>query len=485
MKKRIKQGVAWLIVLVIWQLLSMAIDQKYDADIILPPPIKVFKQLFAVVSSNEFFKTLLFSLGRIVLGFLAGVAFGTVLGIVSGKWENIEILIKPIITVIKTVPVASFVILVLIWANSEKLSIIIAFLMVLPVIYTNVLQGVKSIDVKMLQMASVYQMTFWGRLKYLWLPSVKPFFMSGSTVAAGLAWKSGIAAELIGVPDGSIGGMLYDSKTYFDTSTLLAWTIVIVAASVATEKIFVLVMKQLWKLAELTPSPKGKRALSTNGENSTVNRDENTTIREGKILISLHDVSKSYGEENVISGFSHEFDGGVTAISGKSGGGKTTLLNMILGIEKADRGSVSVGSSKISVVFQEDRLSETFTPVANVASVVGEIASRTEIENLLCRLGLRDSLDKQVSKLSGGMKRRTAIARALLYNGDILIMDEPFKGLDEGTKDEVIKIVKEYSVGKTVIFVTHDEEEISAMGAKKFLKIDESGFMYSETDGEK
>ena len=469
MKKRIKQGVAWLIVLVIWQLLSVVIDQKYDADIILPPPVKVFEQLFTVVSSNGFFKILLFSLGRIVLGFLAGVAVGTVLGIVSGKWENVEILVKPIITVIKTVPVASFVILVLIWANSEKLSVIIAFLMVLPVIYTNVLQGVKSIDIKMLQMASVYKMTFWGRLKYLWLPSVKPFFMSGSTVAAGLAWKSGIAAELIGVPDGSIGGMLYDSKTYFDTSTLLAWTIVIVAASVATEKIFVLGMKQLWKLAELTPSPKGKRSLSTNDESTAVNSDENATFSEG--IISLHNVSKSYGDEIVISGFSHEFDVGVTAISGKSGGGKTTLLNMILGIEKADSGSVSVSSTKISVVFQEDRLSETFTPVANVASVVGEMASRTEIENLLCRLGLRDSLNKPVSKLSGGMKRRTAIARALLYNGDILIMDEPFKGLDDGTKDEVIKIVKEYSVGKTVIFVTHDEEDILAMGAEKLLKI--------------
>ncbi len=473
MKKRIKQAVAWLAVLVIWQLLSMAIDKKYDANIILPPPLTVFKQLIEIVASNSFFKILLFSLGKIVLGFLVGVAVGTVLGIVSGKWENVEIFVKPIITIIKTIPVASFVILVLIWTNSEKLSIIISFLMVLPVVYTNVLQGLKSIDVKMLQMASVYKMTFWGRLKYLWLPSVKPFFMSGSIVAAGLAWKSGIAAELIGVPDGSIGDMLYDSKTYFDTSALLAWTIVIVASSVATEKIFVLVTKQLWKLAELTPSPKGKKkTLSVNEENATANRDE--------ISVGLYNVSKSYGDEKVIKGFSHEFVGGVTAILGKSGGGKTTLLNIILGLEKADEGTVLVGSPNISAVFQEDRLSETFTPVANVASVVGEMASREEIENLLCRLGLRDSLNKPISKLSGGMKRRTAIARALLYNGDILIMDEPFKGLDDGTKDEVIKIVKEYSVGKTVIFVTHDEEDILAMGAKKLLKIDKSGFAYSE-----
>lgn len=139
---------------------------------------------------------------------------------------------------------ASFIIICLIWMSTRQLAVFISFLMVFPVIYSNTLQGIKSADGALLEMARVYRVPFSRRLGYIYAPQVKPFLLSGCSVALGMSWKSGVAAEVIGVVGGSIGERLYEAKVYFQMTDLLAWTVVIVVCSVGFEKLVLWLLRR-------------------------------------------------------------------------------------------------------------------------------------------------------------------------------------------------------------------------------------------------
>lgn len=183
--------------------------------------------------------------------------------------------------------------------------------------------------------------------------------------------------------------------------------------------------------------------------------------------IVLRNLSKSYGENLVISDLNLNIKSGVTTcLMGPSGCGKTTLLRLIAGLEKPDSGEIMSEARKISYVFQEDRLSEDFSVISNIRFVVGKTMNSEDIRNLLKEFELGDVIDKPVRELSGGMKRRVAIARALSATYDLLILDEPLKGLDEKLKQHVMEVIKNHTKGKTVIYVTHDSTEADVMGAR-------------------
>ncbi len=183
--------------------------------------------------------------------------------------------------------------------------------------------------------------------------------------------------------------------------------------------------------------------------------------------IVLNNINKSFDEKVVLKDLCVSFPYGETScLMGKSGCGKSTLLNIIMGLLRADSGEISGVPEKISAVFQEDRLCEAFSAYTNIRLSCPD-DKKDEIIPTLRLLGLGDSIDKKVSTLSGGMKRRVAIIRAILSDWDLLIMDEPFKGLDENTRMDVINFVREKVAGKTVIMVTHDEEDIKDIQGRK------------------
>ena len=171
-------------------------------------------------------------------GFLLAALLGILLGALAAGVSPVRQLLEPAVLTIKSIPVASFVILVLIWVPSENLSVVISFLMVFPVIYTNVLNGIESTDRKLLEMAEVFRISLPRRIRYIYASQVLPFFRAGCSVALGLCWKAGVAAEVIGIPDGSIGERLYMAKVYLNTPDLFAWTIVIVLISLVFERLF-------------------------------------------------------------------------------------------------------------------------------------------------------------------------------------------------------------------------------------------------------
>jgi NitT/TauT family transport system ATP-binding protein len=184
--------------------------------------------------------------------------------------------------------------------------------------------------------------------------------------------------------------------------------------------------------------------------------------------IVIKDLCKRFGEKTVLRGFSAVIPaGGVLGIMGESGCGKTTLLRILLGLERADGGTIEGLPARISAVFQEERLCDEFSAVTNVAIAAPRKTPRAAIEDCLSALGLGADLDRPVRELSGGMRRRVAIVRALLAEGELLLLDEPFKGLDEATRAQTAAYLLAHTEGRTVLLVTHDREEAALLGAEE------------------
>lgn len=181
--------------------------------------------------------------------------------------------------------------------------------------------------------------------------------------------------------------------------------------------------------------------------------------------LTIRDLCKSYGELQILNHLNLELESNHTyCLMGPSGSGKTTLLRLILGLEQPDSGSID-RPARLTAVFQEDRLCEAFSPLDNVKLAASGLLSRSQIHAELCRLLPEESISRPVHTLSGGMKRRVAIARALLAPSDGILMDEPFTGLDEDTKHQVISYVREKTEHKLLLLTTHQEEDALLLNA--------------------
>ena len=232
-------GIAFLVALCLWQIAAWAVGHT----VLLASPIEVASRLFSMLGKGATYLVLFNSLTRILLGIFIGLAVGCVAAVIASRFELAETLFFPYMITVRSVPVASFIVLALIWLSGEELSTFISFLIVLPVIYNSLLGALKASDRGMREMAAVFHLSFFARLRYIWIPEVRAALLAASTTAVGLAGKSGVAAELIGLSDGTIGGELYSTKLYMDTPTLFAWTILIVLCSLGTEKLIVAGMR--------------------------------------------------------------------------------------------------------------------------------------------------------------------------------------------------------------------------------------------------
>lgn len=245
-KNFLQKATAVLLALLVWQAAAAIINES----ILLVSPIDVIKRLGLLATKAKFWITILYTLRRIAHGFILGLGVGIILAALATKLHFVKNLLWPYVITIKSVPVASFIVIALIWLSSSNLSVFITFLMVFPIIYTNLLSGVENTDKKLIQMAEIYKLSPTKRLLYITLPQVKPYIISASSVAIGLAWKSGVAAEIIAIPQGSLGEALYQAKVHFDTNDLFAWTVAIVFLSILFEKLFLLLINLFYKRIE-------------------------------------------------------------------------------------------------------------------------------------------------------------------------------------------------------------------------------------------
>lgn len=199
-----------------------------NKPIILVTPAAALKRLLELMTEADFYYTAANSFLRIGGGFLFGAAVGWVLGLLSWRFEPAKSIISPLMAAVRSVPVASFVILALFWMSSRNLSVFISALIVAPLVYGAVNEGMTTADRNLLEMADVFGFGAMKKFRYIYFPALMPFLRTACITAAGLAFKSGAAAEVIGQPDHTLGDMLFRSKLYLETADLFAWTAVII-----------------------------------------------------------------------------------------------------------------------------------------------------------------------------------------------------------------------------------------------------------------
>lgn len=453
--------------------------------ILIPSPGEVLVRFPALLTGPDFVSAVIFSTGRIAAGFFFAFLAGILLASCASAFPAVRTLLLPYIAVVRAVPVASFIIMALIWIRAENLSVFITFLMVFPIIYQNTLAGFDAEDPLLREMADSFHVPMPVRLRYIDLPRLRPWIRSACSSGIGFAWKSGVAAEIIGLPKGSIGEMVYNAKIYFETADLFCWTISIVLLNMVTGRIFLWIADRLFALSspdhvKKAGSRAGSRTIVSEPKAATggMTLPDNATGAE----VSLDHIRFGYkNEPTVLKDLSLTIPAGShLSLMGPSGKGKTTLIRIISGLQQPDSGTVrrhmADGSEgRVSFLFQEDRLLADLSAYANIRFVLhrgGNAAaagiSETDLINsLLAALLLTpEDAEKPVRELSGGMQRRVAIARTLAYGGNLILLDEPFKGLDEVTRDAVIRFVRDYTQNRTVLMVTHEKAEAELFGGR-------------------
>ena len=215
------------------------------SGLLLPSPAQTFMRLFELAKTGDFWLKSLLSLVRIVEGFLLGVLAGVLLGILTARFRLLKDFFTPVINIVKATPVASFIILALVWLSKDGVPVFIAFLMVLPVIWANISEGIGQTDKDLLEMAKVFRFSRGKLFAKVYVPSVLPYFFAGCTTALGFAWKAGVAAEILSLPVKSIGKELYYSKIYLETTDLFAWSVMVIVMSIALEKLLVVLLNKI------------------------------------------------------------------------------------------------------------------------------------------------------------------------------------------------------------------------------------------------
>ena len=407
-----------------------------DNFLLVVTPLQALRALLTLAGQAEFWKSAFGSLWRIALGFFLGALLALFLAAVSYRHRIVEEVLQPFMVFCKAVPVAVFAVLLLIWWGSSLLAVAICFLVVFPNIYLNTLEGLKSADRELLEMAEVFRLPFRTRFFYIYRPALKPFLLSAFQLSLGMGWKSGVAAEVIGTPAHSIGGALYLAKIYLDTADLFAWTAVIIVLSVGFEKIVLCGIEALFRWKPACRRPAMVQKIAT---------------RERRTL-HVRDLGKCYHGKWIFRHVDQEFRGGEPyVLNTPSGSGKTTFFRCLCGLERPEEGEVS-GMDTFSMQFQEDRLCEDYSAVKNLEMILGDAAqARAALSQLLPE----DALDGPCRELSGGMKRRVALVRAMEAGAQCVLLDEPFTGLDEENRKKAEEYIRKKTKGRIVMLATH------------------------------
>ena len=235
----LKKLIAVLFALAVWQAASMLVGH----EILLPSPLSVLRALAGIVVTKSFWATVLFSVLRIVAGFLSAYFCGLLLGILASRFSWAGTLLWPFMVCVKSVPVASFIVLSLIWLSGSQLAGFVCFLACLPAVYNNVTEGLANVDPAQKEAAVMLGAGWPTLIRTVFIPNIEPYLLSAASTACGMAFKAGVAAEVVAIVAGSIGEKIYMSKVYFETAGLFAWTLVIVLLSYVFEKLFCALLK--------------------------------------------------------------------------------------------------------------------------------------------------------------------------------------------------------------------------------------------------
>lgn len=244
-KSKLFKIISFCLSLLFWILVWAIAAYKTGNSFLLPSPKDTLLVFSELASTLDFWRTVSISLGRILIGILISIVLGIPVAVASTSLVAADSLFSPLMTVIKATPIASFIVLALLWMDKNTLPIFITILIVLPIVVSNICTGIRSTDKDLLEVAKVYRFSFGMRIRRIYIPSVMPYFLAACRASLGMAWKAGIAAEVLCTPKYAIGTKIYLSKTYLETTELFAWTLAVIIFSLIIEKLLILILNRL------------------------------------------------------------------------------------------------------------------------------------------------------------------------------------------------------------------------------------------------
>lgn len=434
--------------LVVWHVISL-----FYTNLILPGPFITVETLFNLLRDSTFWTQFLNTFFKSLTGLFVSLGLGIPLGFLAGLNKKFDDFIRPTVMFFQGAPIVSYIAISMLWFGIGFYTpVFVAFVVIFPTIVFNISNGIRSTDKNLIEMAKLYKIPNNLIRKYIYFPSIIPFIVSTLKIISGTLWRAIVVGEFLAGAYG-IGYSLSLSKATLKTEEVFAYTIFLIIVGIIFEK-------SLLKI-NLNPKISIKKSLSY------------TPIKKSKNIkdIEFNNVSFSYNDNTVIKDLNLKIEtNNTTALIGESGSGKTTILYLLSKHRKNFRGNILNVPNKISFVYQDDRLIPWLNVNDNI-KIVNPNLKDTDIKDYLSMMNIDNKQFIYPEKLSGGMKKRVNIARALAYNPELLLLDEPFSSLDLKTKynliEDLIEIFSEKNI--TTLIVSHDPYEISEISDRIYL----------------
>lgn len=447
MKRIVLTCLSILLIPVAWQLLSWQMAQPQ----LIPSFPDLVRALLRLVYTPGFLVSIGTTCLRACVGLLLSLAAASITAFLLNRSEAIRFLFMPWLSLLRSVPVISFILLALIFLNPEMIPLLIAFLTMYPLLTENLLKGLMNRRDSWKILARQFHLNAWNRLFQINYPQLKPYLFSGLASAVGFGWRAIIMGEVLSQCVDGIGKRMKEAQVFIDVPELIAWTLVAIVLSWLTDKL-------ISRLSDWQPSVRYRHSAV---ELQAVSLQPND--------ICLTDVSYSYGVHHMNIVLKA---GKIYALSAPSGQGKTTLLQLLNGTLKPTGGEITGLPQQTANLFQEPTLLPQLTAKENIMLGGAAYYDRAILEQQSLRLLAAFQLEKQAemypAALSYGQQQRVALARALMFPAGLLLLDEPFNGLDVELRQLVARFLVEWQQEKqaTVVFSSHHVDEIKAMNAE-------------------
>ena len=447
MKRSVLTCLSLLLIPVAWQLLSWQMAQPQ----LIPSFPDLLRALLRLVYTPGFLISIGTTCLRACVGLLLSLAAASITAFLLNRSEAILFLFMPWLSLLRSVPVISFILLALIFLNPEMIPLLIAFLTMYPLLTENLLKGLMNRRDSWKMLARQFHLNAWNRLFQIYYPQLKSYLFSGLASAVGFGWRAIIMGEVLSQCVDGIGKRMKEAQVFIDVPELIAWTLVAIVLSWLTDKL-------ISRLSDWQPSVRYRHSAV---ELQAVSLQPND--------ICLTDVSYSYGVHhmNIILKA-----GKIYVLSAPSGQGKTTLLQLLNGTLKPTGGEITGLPQQTANLFQEPTLLPQLTAKENIMLGGAAYYDRAILEQEALRLLAAFQLEEQAgmypAALSYGQQQRVALARALLFPAGLLLLDEPFNGLDAELRQLVARFLVAWQQEKqaTVVFSSHHADEIKAMNAE-------------------